>query len=67
MALGARFQKLRGDLTTRGLNSQRGREEPNSQRGLDSGGLLCFLRMYYFCGNIVKSYSYHWYILISLM
>ena len=34
MALGARFQKLRGDLTIRrGLNSQ---------RGLNSGGLPCF-------------------------
>ena len=34
MALGARFQKLRGDLTIRG--------ELNPQRGLYSGGLLCF-------------------------
>ena len=43
MALGARFQKLRRDLTIRRrLNSQRGRGELNSQRELDSGGLPCF-------------------------
>ena len=42
-ALGTKFRKLRGDLTsTRVLNSQRGRAELNSQSELDSGGLLCF-------------------------
>ena len=46
MALGARFQKLRGAPTIVGgwewLNSQRGRRELNSQSGLDSQGLPCF-------------------------
>ena len=45
MALGASFQKPRGTLLLEagwGLDSQRGRGELISQRGLDSGGLLCF-------------------------
>ena len=38
MALGAEG----GPYCQGRLNSQRGRWELNSQRGLDSGGLLCF-------------------------
>ena len=62
MALGARFQKLRTDLTIRRtLNSQRGRGELNSQRELDSGGRPC-----YFCDNIVI-YCITMYTLISMI
>ena len=38
----ARFQKLSGVLISEGLNSQRGRGNLNSQRGLDSKGIQCF-------------------------
>ena len=43
MALGARFQNLKGEPYYQwGLNSQRDMRELNSQRGLDSRGLPCF-------------------------
>ena len=44
MALGARFQKLRGETYYQwGLNSKRGRVELTSQKGgPDSQGLPCF-------------------------
>ena len=60
MALGARFQKLRRDLTIRRrLNSQRGRGELNSQRELDSGGRPCFsATMLFLWQHCYKLYHY---------
>ena len=42
MTFRARFQKLRGELTTWEDQFSEGQGELNSQRGLDSGGLPCF-------------------------
>ena len=49
-----------GNLLSGGFNFQRGTGQLNSQRGLDSGGLLFFMQICYFCGNIVMNYSYHY-------
>ena len=62
MAMGARFQKLRG-VKYQGAEFSEGKGELNSQTGLDSGGLEgyhVFLQTCYICGSIIIDYSCHY-------
>ena len=61
MVLGARFQKLRGDLTIRGVGLSEWQGELNSQRRLDSGGLLCF------SANVLFMWQHCYKLFISLL